>query len=154
MEKIMLDYNAPCRALIFATLQDGRTKKVSIPFTGYGSERHAERWLAKGASRVTVCLWSKSTGKNLCHKTFYDAATVAKQQAVATRAALIKKETDCDWVSGDQPRFNCKISTVVTDDFGNKLGTPLGGEIEQVERSHGFTGLHDDRFNHRGFEIF
>ena len=56
---------APCRAFILATLPDGSTKKIRIPFTGYGAQRHVDRWLDRGAIRVVCHLVSNSTGREV-----------------------------------------------------------------------------------------
>ena len=56
---------APCRAFILATLPDGSTRKIRIPFTGYGAQRHVDRWLDRGAERVTCWLFSTSTGREI-----------------------------------------------------------------------------------------
>ena len=51
----------PCRVVILASLS-GKHRQTSIPRTGFGARRHADRWLAKGADWVTVCVYSASTG--------------------------------------------------------------------------------------------
>jgi len=55
----------PCRALILVTIADGSKKRVSVPGTGYGIERHIDRWRARGATRIYVALWSTSTGRQI-----------------------------------------------------------------------------------------
>lgn len=52
------DYRAPCRAHIIA---DG--KSVVIPYTGYGGQRHIDRWRKRGAKKIVVMLTSHSTGR-------------------------------------------------------------------------------------------
>ena len=80
----------PCRVLILATLADDSCKKVSIANTGYGTQRHADRWLARGAKRVNVTIWSNSTGRQIESDTYYDAATKqATDEAQAGRDAHI-----------------------------------------------------------------
>ena len=51
----------PCRVVILATI-NGKHRQASIPAAEYGAQRHADRWLAKGADWVTVCIYSTSTG--------------------------------------------------------------------------------------------
>ncbi len=63
----------PCRILILVTLADHSPKKISIPHAGYGTQRHAERWLARGAKRVHVTVWSNSTGRQIESDTYYAA---------------------------------------------------------------------------------
>ena len=67
----------PCRILILVTLADESVKKISISNTGYGTQRHADRWLARGARRVSVTVWSNSTGRQIESDTYYDAAPIA-----------------------------------------------------------------------------
>jgi len=55
----------PCRVQIIATFADDSCKKVTIANTGYDDQRHAERWLARGAKCVNVTVWGNCTGKRL-----------------------------------------------------------------------------------------
>jgi predicted NACHT family NTPase len=61
----MVKYNAPNRALIIATADNGKITSRRISYTNYGAQRHAVRWLARGYKHVTVHLSSNSTGKLL-----------------------------------------------------------------------------------------
>ena len=57
--------NAPCRVLILIQMPNGARKQVRIARTGYGLERHVDRWMAKGAERVKAFGFSLSTGKEV-----------------------------------------------------------------------------------------
>lgn len=48
----------PCRVQIIATFADDSCKKVTIAYSGYDMDRHANRWLARGAKRVEVTVWN------------------------------------------------------------------------------------------------
>ena len=71
-----VNYNAPCRVSIFAEMPSGEIRTIRIPFTGYGAERHIKRWLNRGAVRVTVHIYSRSTGRNICTVTGYRKITM------------------------------------------------------------------------------
>lgn len=78
-----VNYNAPCSVTIFARMPDGSTLTIRIPFTGYGAERHIERWLNRGAVSVTVYVDSRSTGRNL-QKVTGISSTKAKPDMLPT----------------------------------------------------------------------
>lgn len=56
--------NGPCRVLIIASKQ-GQQVKRRINGTGYGADRHAARWIARGFDAVSVWVDSVSTGKQV-----------------------------------------------------------------------------------------
>lgn len=56
--------NKPCRALILVTI-NGASKTIRVAGCNYGAARHADRWLARGAEKVIVFLFSKSTGREI-----------------------------------------------------------------------------------------
>lgn len=58
----MSRYNNPCRAQIIVRI-DGAQKSITIPYCGYGTQRHIDRWAARGAQRVVVIVTSHSTGR-------------------------------------------------------------------------------------------
>lgn len=60
-----VNYNAPCRIGIIARFSDNSARSVTIPYTGYGADRHIKRWLNRGALRVTVNIYSRSSGRNI-----------------------------------------------------------------------------------------
>ena len=58
--------SGPCNVTIIAIGNSDSTeasKKIRIRGTGYGAQRHIDRWLAKGWDRVSVYVDSASTGK-------------------------------------------------------------------------------------------
>jgi len=58
-------YDKPCRMLILAKFLSGGTKRIRLSNANYDWERHADRWLERGAHQVFVTLWSKSTGREV-----------------------------------------------------------------------------------------
>lgn len=60
-----VNYNAPCRVTIFAEMPGGEIRTIRIPFTGYGADRHIKRWFNRDALRVTVNIYSRSSGRNI-----------------------------------------------------------------------------------------
>lgn len=62
----------PCRICVHAFFPSGqRSRRVTIPNTGYGLERHARRWFSRGASRVLVTAYSNSTGRVVAAESFF-----------------------------------------------------------------------------------
>lgn len=50
---------------IIATFADDSCKKVTIANTGHDNQRHADRWLARGAQYVLVTVWGNGTSHRL-----------------------------------------------------------------------------------------
>lgn len=68
----MRKYDNPCRVQIIVTI-DGTQKSIAIPHTGYGTQRHLDRWIARGATRIAVYVTSHSTGR-VCDRAEWSAA--------------------------------------------------------------------------------
>jgi len=69
------DYRAPCSVQIIASrghFKDNtyEQRDVRIPYTGYGTEQHGQRWLDRGFERVAVIVRSKSTGRVVTDVTY------------------------------------------------------------------------------------
>lgn len=60
--------NAPCNVTVIALGTDddlNASRKIRIRNTGYGAQRHADRWIARGYKRVSVAVYSNSTGRTV-----------------------------------------------------------------------------------------
>lgn len=147
--------NNPCTALIMATMNDGTRRSVSIRSTGYGVDRHQQRWIDKGAKSVTVVLWSTSTGREICSDTAHSPAEIARIKSIVDAENAVIAATGCDYVgTRGQPCFSLPLACtgrVVTDDFGNATHWRTTAR-DDAERFHGFSGAHD-AYSHRGFMI-
>lgn len=132
---------APCRVQIIATFA-GKQRGISIANTGYGTRRHADRWIARGADNVTVYVNSNSTGRQIARDEYFSPATEAKFAETKRLCA----EFGCSRIINGMPFFSTPPAFYdpITDDFGNLQFVVLSGD--RAREFYGFTGI-----GNRGF---